>query len=277
MSYKTAWSKGGGSMPSDRIPSRTTTPKPKPAKGNRSAGTSTPGTPSAPKSKEVLRLETLRDGMQALVSSGGVPQKDPRGGCFCQARSHVISPYNPACMQCGLPLCQLNLPHYACPSCNAPLHIPSAQHALLARILDELDSTLEREDAARRRVEDERKRVEGSFPMLAGAGPAPSVLLLPQHQPQQQQQPQAHKVLSLNAKTKRVTVASYTKRPKATPPSSGPATRAGSPTEWDDGLPPRVPAPPREVPVPQVATQRFKDRPWFNAREEIAYVDPARL
>lgn len=175
-------------------------------------------------------------------------------------------------MQCGLPLCMLNLPQHACPSCGAPLHSAPALHALLAQVLDELDTVLQREEEARRRAEEERKRVEGSFPTLSAAAAAH-----PLGGPQPQPQPQAHKVLSLNAKTKRVTVASYTKKPKETPPSSGPASRADSPVEWDGGLPPRVPAPPPEVPVPHIPGQKLRDRPWFNAREEVVYVDPARL
>ncbi|EKM50316.1 uncharacterized protein PHACADRAFT_105524 [Phanerochaete carnosa HHB-10118-sp] len=276
MSYKTAWSKSGGSLPSDRIPSRTTTPKPKSTKASRS---NTPGAASPPKSKEVLRLEILRDGLQAVVSRGGVLGTDPKGGCFCQARSHVISTYNSACMQCGLPLCMLNLPNYACPSCVSPLHSEPALHALLAQVLDELDVVLRKEEDARRQAEDERKRIQGSFPTLAAATTASSDSLvnLPGGLAPPPQQQQAHKVLSLNAKTKRVTVASYTKKPRATPPPSGPGSRAESPTEWDEGLPARIHGPPREIPLPQAPARTLEARPWFNAREDVTYVDPARL
>ena len=84
MSYKTAWSKSAGSVPSDRLAPRNTPPKQKAANAQRTAGSGRGSPASMPRSKEVLRLESLRDGLQALVSSGRKPGKDPKGGCFCQ-------------------------------------------------------------------------------------------------------------------------------------------------------------------------------------------------
>ncbi|KIP02836.1 hypothetical protein PHLGIDRAFT_130513, partial [Phlebiopsis gigantea 11061_1 CR5-6] len=117
MSSRTPWTQKASSVPSDRIPLRKTTPKPK----AKNAGSTTPANATIPKSKEVRRLEALTNGLQALVSSGGAPRMDPKGGCFCQARSHSLSSHNPACTHCGLPLCILNLPIYCCPSCASPL------------------------------------------------------------------------------------------------------------------------------------------------------------
>lgn len=171
----------------------------------------------------------------------------------------------------------LNLPHYACPSCRSPLLSGTALNALLTQIEDELHETLRKEEDERRRIVDERKRVEGGFPTLSAAASSSSTSLVSQAGITTPAQPQAHKVLSLNSKTKRATVSTYTKKPKATPPSSGPASRADSPTEWDEGLPRRVPPPPAEVLVPNIPAQKLKDRPWFNAREDVSYVGPARL
>lgn len=71
---KTAWSKS--SVPSDRIPPLRSTNTPPP---NRSKGKAKESGP--PKSKDVLKLETLLEGLRA-----GVGSKDPSGVCFCQGK-----------------------------------------------------------------------------------------------------------------------------------------------------------------------------------------------
>lgn len=84
MAHRTAWALNASSLPSDRIPPRKTTPKPKVKGGNAPASSASNGSGGIPKSKEVIKLEALKDSLQKLVSHGMVPEKDPKGGCFCQ-------------------------------------------------------------------------------------------------------------------------------------------------------------------------------------------------
>lgn len=73
----TPWSHKSSTLPSDRISS------PRPAK-QVVKGKQKQTENAIPKSKEVLRLEGLRDG---LVSLGdGAPGRDPTGGCYCQGQ-----------------------------------------------------------------------------------------------------------------------------------------------------------------------------------------------
>lgn len=109
--------------------------------------------------------------------------------------------------------------------------------------------------------------MEGGFPVLGASGSNP-------HLPAPE--PQAYKVMSLTGgKHKKVTVSSYTNKPKATPASSLAPSRAESP-EVDEG-PARVPPPPEDVIVPSVSVKQTRDRPWMNAREKLEYVEPPRL
>lgn len=183
---------------------------------------------------------------------------DPSSVTACIARSHSLSSHNPACTHCGLPLCILNLPIYCCPSCASPLLSPSALQAMVARVSDELDQTLQKEEEARQRVVAERQRIEGGFPTL-GAAAANAA------------QPQTHKVMSL--KGSRITVSKV----RATPPSSGPASRAQTPSDLEADMPKRVPAPSNEVLSFSISPQNLANRPWFNARESLTYVEPARI
>lgn len=288
MHHQTAWTKKASSLPSDRIAPRNAPKKPKQSANRSPAGSDVGGVVGVSKSKDVRRLETLRDGLQSLVSSGRTPGKDPKGGCFCQgmsipssdqlrahemrlpARSHTLSSYTPVCTNCGLPLCTLNLPIHACPSCRSALLSLPALQALLATVEKELQETLQREEDERRKKEQERQRIEGGFPTLESAGLSTNLAV-------QAAPPQAHKVLSLNSKTKRVVVSSYTEKPKRTPSSSQAGSRADSPVDLEASLPPRVPPPPSQVPLFTISANKLKDRPWANAREEVSYVGPARL
>lgn len=81
---KTAWASRGSSLPSDRIPSKAQAAQPAKAKGKqKDAGT--------PKSKEVVRLEKLRDDLRKATGK----ERDPEGGCFCQGLS-VHTLYSPS-------------------------------------------------------------------------------------------------------------------------------------------------------------------------------------
>ncbi|KAH9941486.1 hypothetical protein B0H21DRAFT_780137 [Amylocystis lapponica] len=183
-----------------------------------------------PKSEQVRQLEKLRDDLRRSQGQ----DRDPKGGCFCQARLHDLSAYTPICRTCGLVLCTLNLPHFACPHCAAPLHTPSARDALLQTLESQVAETLAREEAARERAAWKPVR------------------------------PQA--LLSLNSKTKKVTVSSY-----VTPPATRPSSHAAAKEVEQQQQ--RVPAPPPEVvfaPHGPIA-----GRPWANLRGGSATYVPA--
>ena len=166
-------------------------------------------------------------------------------------------------MSCGLPLCFLNPPMHCCPSCGSALLSQPAAHSLLLRVETELEEILQKEEDQRRRAEEEIIQREGGFPTLGAAAVGASSAVAA---------PQAYKVMSLTQK--KVTVSRMT--PKATPPSSSATSRAQTP-DLEEGLPKRIPPPPDEVPIPHACADPQNDRPWRNLREDLSYVDPARL
>lgn len=149
----------------------------------------------------------------------------------------------------------LNQPYFACPHCQSLLLSEGAKNALIENLQVELAETIVKEEEDAERARNEAKRAEGAFPLLGmnaqtppntTASPAPA-----QKQPQRQAQQQTHKVLSLNSKTKKVTVASYV--PAPVPLQSSNSGRS------DDGRvnepkPVRVPPPPREVELGPAST-----------------------
>ncbi|KAI0644269.1 hypothetical protein C8Q79DRAFT_914225 [Trametes meyenii] len=263
--HHTAWTKKGSSLPSDRIPPKAHQAQagPAKAKGKRK------DEPAPPKSKDVRRLEKLRDDLRK--ASGR--DKDPKGGCFCQARMHPLSAYTPICRACGLILCELNLPHYACPHCAGPLLTQAARDTLLEALDSKIAETTAKEEEERQRVLQEARNAEGAFPTLSAAG-SRSGTPGPGPGPDSHPVNQTHKVLSLDSKTRRVKVASYT------PPT---LSRAASSDKVNNSLklePPepehkRVPAPPAEV---VCAAAPGVQRPWANTRGlAVTYVPPTRV
>ncbi|EED80681.1 predicted protein [Postia placenta Mad-698-R] len=248
--HHTAWT-----LTSDRIPPPKLKRQPAPSKGEHK-----PQEP--PKSEEVRRLEELCD---ALQSSSG-REKDPKGGCFCQARMHPLSQHAPICRSCGLILCTLNLPHFACPHCAAPLLIPAARDALLATITASIVDTLAREEAARERAAEEARTAAGAFPVLAPTFNAPGADRLAAHPANQ-----SHKVLSLNSKTKRVTVASY----RAPSPAARPQGKGKGKERTDEEDERRVPPPPQVV--VHSAMDVGVDNPWTNLRGGRATYVPSPI
>ncbi|KAI0085839.1 hypothetical protein BDY19DRAFT_896029 [Irpex rosettiformis] len=249
MSKNTAWTRGASTLPSDRIP----TPKPSKQAGKRKEA-------AIPKSKAILILESLRDGLLNLESSA--PSRDPTGGCYCQARQHELSKYNPICTSCGLILCTLNLPYYACPYCKAALHSPPARLSLLQTLEQSISNTLAQEEREREEAIEEARRAAGAFPTLAAAtsGTTSALDSHPVNQP--------HKVLSLNSKANTVTLSSYTKR---APSQSVKAI----PKEPQEPEPIRTRRPPAEVPCSS-KPQGF-ERPWYNSRpgsKPAHYISP---
>ncbi|KAG0705663.1 hypothetical protein DFH29DRAFT_799617 [Suillus ampliporus] len=242
---RTAWSNAGGAVPSDRLrPAQR--PQHVPQKQNK--GKSKAQEP--PKSKAIRNLQSLADGVRK--SSGR--EKDPKGGCFCQAREHDLSPYTSICHGCGLILCAINLPYYACPHCSAVLLSDIARSSLSARLDEEISKQIAKEGEQRERVVQQARDAEGAFPVLPGSATS----AVPSSTPSRQ----THKVLSLNSKTKQYIVSSYTN----TPVSSRPASRAESEEEVH-----RIVAPPQEVDY--VKSTPDRNHPWSNMRmEDLRYV-----
>ncbi|KAH7930197.1 hypothetical protein BV22DRAFT_1001136 [Leucogyrophana mollusca] len=243
MPPRTAWS-NASSVPSDRI---RPVQRSQPAPASQSQGKGK--TKEPPKSKELRRLESLADGIRNSSGRGN----DPKGGCFCQARDHDLSPYAPICRDCGLIMCAINLPYYACPHCASPILSASSRASLTARLDEEISEQIAREEQARDQAIEEARNAAGAFPVLPGQQPA-NTLRPP---------PQTHKVLSLNTKTKKYTLSSYTN----TPVPSRPASRA----EDVDDEPRRVSAPPPDP--PHAKGKPDPSHPWQNMRAgSIRYI-----
>ncbi|KAH9847591.1 hypothetical protein C2E23DRAFT_871700 [Lenzites betulinus] len=259
---RTAWTKKGSSLPSDRLPPKAQS-QAAPA-NTKSKGKQKENAP--PKSKEVRRLEKLRDDLRK--ASGH--DKDPKGGCFCQARMHGLSSYTPICRACGLILCELNLPNYACPHCGDALLAPTARDSLVQTLEARIDETLAKEEEERQRAIQQARNAEGAFPTLSAAAsragtPGPSADAQAAHPVNQ-----THKVLSLDPKTRKVKVASYT--PPAVSRAASAEKKAAKEAEPELI---RVPAPPADV-VPSSAPSSH--RPWANTRGLNAiYVPPSRV
>ena len=180
-------------------------------------------------------------------------------------------------MNCGLVLCQLQHPALPCPSCRSSLFLqPSTRTSVRARLSAELEAVLKAEEAAREteRAESQQRAIEaaggGAFPVLQ---PSSVSALSPLAS-------QPHKVLSLNSKTRKVTL-STASRTNTPPASSGPsaAELAADEEELEDVVS-------REerkssVPPPRAITEHAQrkgtERRWEPLRGNGAvYVPPPR-
>lgn len=269
---RTTWPKAVGSVPSDRLrPAQRPQSVPGPPKQRKGKGIAQ----ELSKSKAIRNLQSLAEGVRK--SPGRENLKDPKGGCFCQgeaaapshlvfithcsdpAREHELSAYASLCRGCGLILCAINLPYYACPHCSAVLLSDAARSSLSARLDEEISRQIAKEEDERERVVQEAREAEGAFPVLPGSGTSPA----PSNTPFRPSA-QTHKVLSLNSKMKKYTVSSYTNSPV----SSRPSSRADSVEEIH-----RVAAPPPEVDY--VKSTPDRNHPWSNMRmEDLRYVPP---
>lgn len=179
------------------------------------------------------------------------------------AKEHALSTYNPICNSCGLILCSINVPQYACPHCATPLLTGAARTSLAAKLELQRDETIAREVADRERAIEAAKKAEGAFPSLLGVASGNVARPSPSPSPARSYSPnpvQPHKVMSLSAK--KVIVSSYT----TTPNPSRPASRAEAEEE-----PVRVPPPPKEVAFSRA--QRPANRPWQNLDDvDLMYV-----
>lgn len=287
---QTPWLKGGAgsSLLSDRI-----SPRPVPSQQSgagpgkdrqsaASAGGSGPG--KQVKSPEVLRLESL---VKALNKSAGTTP-DPKGGCFCLARDHPLSDHVSICQSCGLILCSINLPQFACPFCSSPLLSSEERKFLIADLEQQILDALAREAEVRERAVVEAKRAAGAFPTLSDT-------MKQQPRPRQQQQKntsqdprmnlppltkESHKVMSLRTKpgSNKVVISSYTSS-SSSPSASRPASARGSDKEKEkekDDVK-RVPRPAHQ---PKHSIRKVDpSRPWENLLLEgnVAYIPPSRV
>ncbi|KAJ4480238.1 hypothetical protein J3R30DRAFT_2598854 [Lentinula aciculospora] len=239
--YHTAWTQKHSSLPSDRI-----APPSRPSSSQSTAkakGKPTNSEPGIPKSKEVRRLENLLAALRGSQS----PKKDPKGGCFCQAREHPLSLYTPICRACGLILCNINQPQFACPHCLISLISGNLRESLISRLQAQLDGTITREMAIRDRATEAAKQQAGAFPTLSRSTPSTKSVA---------HQPQTHKVLSVNSKSKKVLLSSYT----STPASPRPTSRSES--EDEEASITRIPPPPTDVRFARSSIDSA--RPWVN-------------
>ncbi|KAI6032549.1 hypothetical protein EDC04DRAFT_2571882, partial [Pisolithus marmoratus] len=234
------------SLTSDRIPTRqpTTVPAKQQAKGKSQAG--------PPKSKAISALETR---LQNVEYASG-KEEDPKGGCFCLAREHGLFTYVPFCYGRGLVLCNLNLPHHACPHCGQSFLDNTRRSVLVARILEELRGQVVKEEDERHRAIEEARKAEGAL------GPNASRCQCYTGSTARLRVPnQSIKILSLNSTTKKVTVSSYTNTPVSSRPPSP------SPEE-----PRRIP-PPREIGY--VKQPPDPEHPWKNMQfSDLQYIPP---
>ncbi|EMD38746.1 hypothetical protein CERSUDRAFT_133252, partial [Gelatoporia subvermispora B] len=253
---QTPWVKSKSFVLSDRIPP--SHPKPQSASA-KNKGKQV----DAPKSAEVRRLEKLRDSLKRATGA----EKDPKGGCFCTARVHPLSQFTPICHSCGLVLCEVQQPYHACPHCSAALLSPAARGALVEDLERKIVEAIAKEEEDRIRAIRAAQEAAGAFPSLAAASSGSSTLVSAQAHPVNQ----THKVVSLNTKTKKVTIASYA----PSQPVSRAASRGGSPHGEPTDEPKRVPPPSPEVPFADRTLESL--RPWTNLRTGgVTYVPPPK-
>jgi hypothetical protein len=182
----------------------------------------------------------------------------------CAARTHTLSNTSPLCPHCGFILCSLQSPVAPCPGCSSPLLSPTAREILIAKLESHKANLLAKEAAQR---EAERIRQEeadiaaaggGAFPKLAGASTPGDRLGASAGG--------GGKVLSLNSKTKKVTITPLI-APSHTPPK-----RQASAEIIKPDVPKPVPAPPDEV-ERLSANALDPNRRWLDVRGvSLAYV-----
>ncbi|RXW12993.1 hypothetical protein EST38_g12860 [Candolleomyces aberdarensis] len=258
---KTAWT---SSVPSDRIPpSRPSQPAAQSKTGSKGKGK---GPAEAPKSPAVQKLvKAIKD-----LREASLVDPDPKAGCFCQSRTHPLSTYTPLCLACGLVLCSINQPHFACPHCLGPLVPSNARRSELLEIIEgELAEKERKEEAERVRQEEEKKAAAGAFPTLAQSSSAGAPTLV-------QPTPTTHKVLSIGGakgggKKGKVTLSSYSQSPTPSQQSS----RSSTPRPREPEIV-RVPPPPADR-TPVLVSPWDRSRPFKNLVQPGAgglYVPP---
>ena len=186
------------------------------------------------------------------------------------ARMHSLSTRTPVCRSCGLILCELNLPNFACPHCGDALLVSAARESLIQTLEAQIEETLAKEEAGRQRAIQEARAAEGAFPTLSAAAsragtPVPGSDAQGSHPVNQ-----THKVLSLDSKTRKVKLSSYTPPAVSRTASAEKVKVKVAEPEYT-----RVPAPPAEVPYSSGPPNSH--RAWANTRGlNVTYVPPGR-
>ncbi|KAH8112991.1 hypothetical protein DFH11DRAFT_1744778 [Phellopilus nigrolimitatus] len=206
------------------------------------------------------------------------PAKNKRKAKDAQARlllprTYALAPYPPLCAHCGLVICVLNPPHNACRTVQH--HSSRSSRRLLT-----LHSS-KRSAANWSRCSRGRRQTRSALgrrcarPSGDAKGGTHSVTIA-----EAPKASQAHKVLSLNAKTKLVTVVSYTPAPPPAVPLLSQADGGDSVTVAEDASPARVLST-----GPDVRNARWKPDaacPWTDVREDgfvrtLTYVRDPRI
>lgn len=182
------------------------------------------------------------------------------------ARVHALSTYTPTCRQCGLILCSLNRPPFACPHCTAPLLNAAARESLISSLETQIADTLAKEERDHQQAMDDARKAAGAFPSLLGAGPAGAPGPLETHPVNQ-----THKVLSLNSKTHKIKVEKH----RAVPQISRSASASDVENQAAEKVPPKVPHPPPDVVVSSKPPPTH--RPWARLdNADVLYVPPPK-
>ena len=163
------------------------------------------------------------------------------------ARRHDLSPYTPICRHCGLILCALNSPQYACPHCTSPLMTPPARETLIESLDVQIVDILAKEEAARQQAVEDARKAAGAFPALGASASVNSLSAGPGGPLETHPINQTHTVLSLNSKAGKIRMEKRTAVPPTRPSSS--LTPSSSDTEGliSEKVPRKVPPPLPEV------------------------------
>lgn len=175
------------------------------------------------------------------------------------ARVHALSEYTPICTHCGLILCTHHYPHRPCPHCTTPLLTPPARSALIAQLEELRAQTLAEEEAGREREKEALRVAEGAFPVLGGPQRTPSAPAV--GTTAGGRGGAGHRVLSVDPRTKRVVVGSYTGFSRRT---AGHGEDEEGEEERDVQEGERVPPQPREVEY--VRVQRGPATRWIDLK-----------
>jgi DNA-directed RNA polymerase subunit RPC12/RpoP len=200
--------------------------------------------------------------VSAKVRSSPPPQQSTE--CkYSLARNHALSSYTPICRDCGLILCELNMPYFACPHCSSQILTQSVRLSILARLEAQISERLAKEERDREQAIEDAKKAAGAFPTLAAgvtltsnnSGPVGGGKFTPRPINQTTRN-QSHQVLTIDSQKKTATLASYTKSPA---PPSRPLSRSKN----EEPEPVRVSKPAAEV---AFVGKLDNTRPWADLK-----------
>ena len=179
-------------------------------------------------------------------------------------------------------MCELQPPSASCPSCHSPILSGTDRAALISQLEDERFDIIRREEEKK---EEERQEVLRQEEIRAGGGGFPTLLGTTvkgsqsgastprgssgRQTPVNPKDDVPRKVLSLNSKTKKITVSKYTPQPPPAVLVQPPKPTAEEEREKERMMP--IPRPSDEVEI--IGKPPDPQRKWMNLREEgITYV-----